>query len=460
MPRILIDCAHIRLEGIPTGIPRVAANYIKWGAAWGQAHGYEVIPVVPYARGVGRANVFLCSDPSRAFVPLERARTIERLSALAKRSVNYLIERLRLFVFHLFMAIGLILPIRHAAAERISSTASTASASVSHFILAWIDRIHWKTLDVPIQAGDILFCPGYWHDVSPDIYRKLAERGCHIYFLVHDILPITHARYYPAPWRDEFKENVVASFSFVEAFFCVSDFTRTSLIELANRSTSKNIRTMLAHNGLDPLLEAGPGPRSKEFARLRALFPTFLISVGSIEPKKQHLYILEQLSDLWDKGYELPLFIIGRRGWMDHEIVDRIEMHPRFGERLFWLTDMTDEDLLLAYRQAKFLLFASEAEGFGLPVIEALSSQLPTLIYDTPVSREIAGGLGRYFDRRQSHLRDLLLNFSNDEAYARWKSELSSFSWPGWQERVESTFLQLHQEATKQPHAHPEAIAI
>jgi len=449
VPRIFIDCARIRLEGIPTGIPRVVANYINFGIDWAKKNGYEIVLAVPYDKGLAQADYAISTNTKTAFVPLKKPPFATRATGFIKHAMQYLLIRLKLFIFHLLMAIGLVLPIRHKSADQFASGVSNKVLRLLDIATILIDKAHWKSIDIPIRQGDMLFCPAYWHDVKPEIYKSIRARGCKIFFLVHDVLPITHAQYYAAPWRDEFRENVISSYSYVEKFFCVSDFTRRSLVALAEKETGKHIQASLAYNGFDPLSKNTLPRMSEKFKQLCDQYSTFLIVVGTIEPKKQHLYILDQLSELWDEGYDLPLFIIGRRGWLDQGIIERIEMHPKLDKNFYWIDDMTDADLIVAYRRAKFLLFASETEGFGLPLIEALSNRLPVIVYDTPVSREIVGDLGIYFDRKQNHLKDLLIKYSDEQQYSDFKESLRFFDWPEWKNQVDLVFDEIKKITTE-----------
>lgn len=443
MPRIFIDCARIRLEGIPTGIPRVVANYINFGVEWAEKNKYEIVLVVPYEKGLARADYAVASDSKKAFVPLGKPPFLARATGFLRKIAQYLLIRLQLFIFHFLMTVGITLPLRHSTVQKFASEVSEKSLKLLPIITGFIDRIHWRSIDVSIREGDVLFCPAYWYDVDPEIYKSIRARGCKIFFLIHDILPVTHAQYYISPWRDAFRNNIISSCFYVEKFFCVSDFTRKSFITFAEKEAGIHVQASVAYNGFASLSEKISSEMSEKFTQLCDRYSTFLIVVGTIEPKKEHLYILNQLSELWNEGYDLPLFIIGRRGWLDQGIVERIEMHPKRDKNFYWLDDITDAELLVAYQRARFLLFASEVEGFGLPLIEALSNGLPVIVYDTPVSREIVGDLGIYFDRRLTHLKDLLIEYNDEMRYSHFKKNLRFFVWPKWKKQVDLVFDEI-----------------
>ena len=94
---------------------------------------------------------------------------------------------------------------------------------------------------------------------------------------------------------------------------------------------------------------------------------------------------------------EAGLCIIGRRGWNVDALERRILAHPELGERLHWLSDASDADLLYGYQHAEAVLCPSTAEGFGLPIAEAARMERPVLCSDIPVFREVGGEGALYF---------------------------------------------------------------
>src|SRR5690606_5090572 len=124
---------------------------------------------------------------------------------------------------------------------------------------------------------------------------------------------------------------------------------------------------------------------------------TFLM-VGTIESRKGYDQVLDAFDQLWGEGSVERLVIVGRQGWLVDDLVQRILQHPENGHRLFWLSDVSDEALVKLYERTDALIMASEAEGFGLPLIEAAKHGIPLIARDLPVFREVAGEGALYFD--------------------------------------------------------------
>ncbi|MGH7071840.1 MAG: glycosyltransferase, partial [Acetobacteraceae bacterium] len=162
---------------------------------------------------------------------------------------------------------------------------------------------------------------------------------------------------------------------------------------------ARALRVGWVHQGADirpeTAAEAAPA-REIGLPDSTAARPGFLM-VGTIEPRKGHEQVLSAFEILWAKGVDVGLMIVGRRGWMVEQFVQRLGAHPERGRRLTWLEDADDEALEALYARSSCLLAASEGEGFGLPLIEAARHGLPILARDLPVFREVAGRHARYF---------------------------------------------------------------
>uniref|UniRef100_UPI0026082792 glycosyltransferase n=1 Tax=uncultured Mailhella sp. TaxID=1981031 RepID=UPI0026082792 len=100
---------------------------------------------------------------------------------------------------------------------------------------------------------------------------------------------------------------------------------------------------------------------------------------------------------LWAKGIDANFVIVGRKGWKIDKLAEKIDKHPENGKRLFWLKGISDEYLDKVYAAASCVLFPSEAEGFGLAVVEGARHGKPLILRDLPVFREIAGEHAAYF---------------------------------------------------------------
>jgi glycosyltransferase involved in cell wall biosynthesis len=124
----------------------------------------------------------------------------------------------------------------------------------------------------------------------------------------------------------------------------------------------------------------------------------YFVSVGTVEPRKGYTIVLDALERLWAEGVDATYVLIGARGWGMQAFERRLKKHPEFGRRLFWLDRASDADLALLYRNARAMILASVAEGFGLPIVEAARYGTPVIATDIEVFHEVGGDSAQYFD--------------------------------------------------------------
>lgn len=122
----------------------------------------------------------------------------------------------------------------------------------------------------------------------------------------------------------------------------------------------------------------------------------YLLTVGTIEPRKSHALTLEAMEWLWARGVELSLCVAGKEGWKVGNLMERMRNHPELGKRLFLVEKPSDSEIAALYQGASGLIFLSVGEGFGLPLVEAAHYGIPIICSDIPVFREIAGEFATY----------------------------------------------------------------
>jgi len=124
--------------------------------------------------------------------------------------------------------------------------------------------------------------------------------------------------------------------------------------------------------------------------RYKLNFP-FVLMVGTLEPRKNHARLIAAFSRLIQQE-RLPhhLVLVGPHGWKEGSL-KILAQQGQLSERIHFLGYVPEKDLAGLYRAAEAFVFPSLHEGFGLPVLEALASGVPTLISNDPALLELAG---------------------------------------------------------------------
>lgn len=126
-----------------------------------------------------------------------------------------------------------------------------------------------------------------------------------------------------------------------------------------------------------------------------------LLVVGTIEPRKGHACLLPAFDLLWQDAScnDVSLVFVGRPGWRTEALQARMRAHPEAGRRFFWFEGASDEFLDHLYALARGVIVPSLAEGFGLPLVEALGHGTPVLARDLPVFRAMSLAKVTYFSQ-------------------------------------------------------------
>jgi len=114
----------------------------------------------------------------------------------------------------------------------------------------------------------------------------------------------------------------------------------------------------------------------------------YALSVGTVEPRKGIEPLIKALAH--PDAPDLPLLIVGPEGWGDVRVADIVEQAGLPADRVRTLGFVSDAQLAVLLQRASVFVFPSLAEGFGLPVVEALSLGTPSVISDAPALVEVA----------------------------------------------------------------------
>jgi glycosyltransferase involved in cell wall biosynthesis len=124
------------------------------------------------------------------------------------------------------------------------------------------------------------------------------------------------------------------------------------------------------------------------------LSPGYILFVGTLEPRKNIPTLLRSYRSLLDRAVtDVPLVLVGRRGWLAEGVFDTLESLRL--DRVRILDDVAGlESLIQLYNGARLLVIPSFYEGFGLPVLEAMACHTPVVASDRGSLPEIVGDAG------------------------------------------------------------------
>lgn len=219
----------------------------------------------------------------------------------------------------------------------------------------------------------------YW---QPNFIPNEGIKAKKIITTVHDFSFILHKDFHPKErveyFENHFFKNIIRS----DAIITGSEFSKQEILERLN-FRDKDIHVI--YHGIDHNLFKVNFDLNLNFS----IPDKFIFSVGSIEPRKNLLGLLEAydlLEDNFKKEYKLVL--AGFKGWSNKEIMTLIEKNK---ENIHYLGFISDLELVKVYNLATCFIFPSFYEGFGLPVLESMACGTPVICSNTSSLPEVGG---------------------------------------------------------------------
>jgi len=206
-------------------------------------------------------------------------------------------------------------------------------------------------------------------------------------FVIHDLLPLDYPEYWPRGYRQIFQRRMATVALHATALITTSESVRARLArEMAERGRVDV--PILAQPLPSPLAAAIRPDHDEALAKAH-----YFIAIATLEPRKNHLLLLNLWRDLANSGPAPPkLVLIGGRGWENEQIVDMLERSAPIRENVIELAGLSASGLRRLLANARALLAPSFDEGYGLPLVEALTLGVPALTSDIPVFREVSQG--------------------------------------------------------------------
>ncbi|HWI84940.1 MAG TPA: glycosyltransferase, partial [Sphingomonas sp.] len=342
---------HFRSQRLPNGIQRVQIEVL---AALLDQHEAEVIA----------ACCFVAGRDDWMEVPLALCRDLIRLAGAGDEVTDpeWQAARARLFL-HLALADPYLLPWR--------------AALVNLGVSFWV------------------------YDYYRFIRNAKAERQIRYIPLVYDMIPLVRPAFCVRGWIQDFTIWVVGLFQHADGFLAISEAAKRDLLKVAAE---------LGHDVPADRVEVVP--LDADFRRIAAPLPpaalakwdlakaTFTLFVSTIEPRKNHALAFDAWAELLRRhgpGKVPRLVCVGRDGWMNDAVFDRLDTDPLLAAHVTIIHQVSDAELALLYRASRFTIFPSLYEGWGLPVTESLCHGRVAVIADNSSLPEAGAGLALMF---------------------------------------------------------------
>ena len=202
---------------------------------------------------------------------------------------------------------------------------------------------------------------------------------------LHDLTPLLFPQHHP--WQRVLAYRLLLRRSLRGASHVIVDSAHTRTDLLKGGLVGDDQVTVIPLGAADSF---HPGARRADFAGRYALPDRFILTVGVLEPRKNHALLVRALAELHAAGERIDLVIVGREGWGWRDpLADATVQHLRPWVHI--LRNVSDVDLPELYARATVVAYPSLYEGFGLPLVEAMASGTPVVAARTSSLVEVAG---------------------------------------------------------------------
>lgn len=286
------------------------------------------------------------------------------------------------------------------------------------------------------------------------IYLNIAQHACEFpllfdwlsrrpdvrpVFFIHDLLPLDCPEFFRPGYATLFRRRLDTMLRHAHGLITTS---RVVAERLEREVSTRGMRPLPIH--VQPLASTlGRGSGTETDPSL-ADAPYFVM-VSTLEPRKNHLLLLNVWRSLAASGAAAPkLVLVGGRGWENEQSLDMLSRCEALRRSVRRVEGLSASSLRRLVGSANALLMPSFAEGYGLPVVEALGLGAPTIVSDIPTFREVAQGRAVFLSPIDGKgWREAILEFTDRDAPRRIAAleaarAFAAPDWPSYFEGVES----------------------
>lgn len=224
-----------------------------------------------------------------------------------------------------------------------------------------------------------------YHGLSGELPVGISKAGIRSIVTIHDLIFMRHPEYYNRTDVKIYTKKFFNTIKEADRIVAISECTKRDVCELGNVDPK---RVDVIYQSRSPRFSEAPNAAKMWAVRDKYVLPDrYVLCVGSIEERKNVLLAIKALHHLPD---DVSLVIVGRQTPYSDQMHEYVLEH-RMHSRVQMLHNVPDDDLPALYRMADCFVYPSRYEGFGIPIIEAISQGLP-VVACTGSCLEEAGG--------------------------------------------------------------------
>lgn len=239
----------------------------------------------------------------------------------------------------------------------------------------------------PESGNNFLLNTGHNGLEKPEFRKKMSYYGLRGIYFLHDLIPIDYPEYCRVSSYQQHQQRLL-TMSDAALVICNSNDVYNRFIKYCEDNKLRIPKTIWTHLGITNTFVEQKQKISIDFSFDNQ---PFFLMIGTIEGRKNHWLILNVWKSLIQElGKSCPkLVIVGKRGWECEQVFAMLDRSISLKDFVVELNECSDEHISYLMYNTRALLFPSNAEGFGLPLLEALSMKVPVIASDIAIFREI-----------------------------------------------------------------------
>ncbi len=266
----------------------------------------------------------------------------------------------------------------------------------------------WRSLGMRRKIKDEKL--DLYHGLNQELPYGIQHTKAKSVVTLHDAIFIRYPQLYSTSYRPIFTAKNKYSCKVADKIICISEQTKRDAITYFGADENK---IEVVYQGCNNIFRHAVSDEQKNLVRKKYNLPaTFLLNVGAIEERKNTKLIVEALHRTKN---EIPLLIVGNPTDYEKDLRKLIVKHNMMNQ-VSILNNVETEDLPALYAMAKVFVYPSIFEGFGIPILEALTVGTPVITSSGSCFEETAGPHSLYADPKDAdHLGEAINRVLRDE---------------------------------------------
>lgn len=251
-----------------------------------------------------------------------------------------------------------------------------------------IFKSHWRsntiTNQISKQGLDV------FHGLSNELPFSISSFKGKKIVTIHDLIFLRFPNYYGVFDRNNYRKKVLAACKMADVIIAISNQTKNDLIELLNIDSAKIV---VIYQSCQSVFWNYKTEADNSVINLKNLPKNFILYVGTIEPRKNLLKLVESL-----KNIDTHLVVVGKiKSTYGKQILESIAKN-KLEKKITFVNNISNQQLAALYSNAICLVYPSSFEGFGLPILEALACNCPVITGNNSSLTEVGGEAAIYID--------------------------------------------------------------